>query len=62
MADHRDAIVPGDRVILIVEHEPRFAGILVDKAHEVGFKAVITSFGEAALELAHRAAARRHHT
>jgi signal transduction histidine kinase/CheY-like chemotaxis protein/HAMP domain-containing protein len=52
-ADHRDAIEPGDHVILIVEHEPRFAGILVDKAHELGFKAVATSSGEAALELAH---------
>ncbi|WP_165252761.1 HAMP domain-containing protein [Paludisphaera soli] len=52
LADHRDAIEDGDRVLLIVEHEPRFAGILVDKAHEMGFKAVATSFGEAALELA----------
>jgi HAMP domain-containing protein/signal transduction histidine kinase/DNA-binding response OmpR family regulator len=52
VADHRDAIGPGDRVILIVEHEPRFAGILVDKAHELGFKAVTTSYGESALELA----------
>ena len=52
-ADHRDPIEAGDRVLLVVEHEPRFAGILVDKAHEIGFKAVTTSFGESALELAH---------
>ena len=52
-ADYRDAIEDGDKVLLIVEHEPRFAGILVDKAHEVGFKAVTTSFGETALVLAH---------
>ncbi len=51
--DYRDAIEPGDRVLLIVEHEPRFAAILVDKAHDLGFKAVTTSFGESALELAH---------
>ncbi len=51
--DHRDAIEPGERVLLIIEHEPRFAAILVDKAHEMGFKAVTTSFGGAALELAH---------
>ncbi|HEX8201799.1 MAG TPA: response regulator, partial [Isosphaeraceae bacterium] len=50
--DRRDAIAPGDRVLLIVEHEPAFAGILMDKAHELGFKGVITSTGEAALELA----------
>ncbi len=52
-ADHRDPIGPDDRVILIVEHEQPFSGILVDKAHEMGFKAVVTSFGEMALELAH---------
>jgi len=51
--DHRDAIEADDRVLLIIEHEPRFASILVDKAHEMGFKAVTTSYGEAALELAH---------
>jgi HAMP domain-containing protein/CheY-like chemotaxis protein/signal transduction histidine kinase len=49
--DPLDAIGPGDRVLLIVEHEPRFAGILVDKAHEMGFKAVIASEGQAALDL-----------
>ncbi len=51
--DHRDAIQTGDRVILIIEHEPGFAGILVDKARELGFKTVVTSSGETALELAH---------
>ncbi len=45
------SIQPGERVLLIVEHEPRFASILVDKAHEMGFKAVIASEGQAALEL-----------
>ena len=53
VGDHRDAIEPGDRVLLIIEHEPRFAAILVDKAHEMGFKALTTSPGESALELAH---------
>ncbi|MBX6313190.1 MAG: response regulator, partial [Isosphaeraceae bacterium] len=50
--DPRDTISPDDRVILIVEHEPRFAGILLDKAHELGFKGVITAEGELALQLA----------
>src|SRR5262249_26025860 len=52
--DPRDAIEPGDRVILVVEHEPRFASILVDKAHEMGFKAVVTAEGESALHLARK--------
>ena len=51
--DRRDPINAGDRVILIVEHEPGFAAILVDKAHDLDFKAVVTSYGEAALQLAH---------
>ena len=50
--DPRGSLGPDDRVILIVEHEPRFAGLLLDKAHEMGFKAVITGEGEAALQLA----------
>jgi CheY-like chemotaxis protein/HAMP domain-containing protein len=51
--DQRDTINEGDRVILIVEHDPGFAGVLVDRAHELGFKTLITSSGETALELAH---------
>ncbi len=50
--DSRSEIGPDDRVILIVEHEPRFASILLDKAHEMGFKAVIAAEGMTALELA----------
>jgi signal transduction histidine kinase/CheY-like chemotaxis protein/HAMP domain-containing protein len=48
----RDSIQPGDRVLLIVEHDPKFASVLLDMAHEKGFKALITSSGEAALEAA----------
>ncbi|MHC5539305.1 response regulator, partial [Singulisphaera rosea] len=51
--DPREAIKTGDRVVLIVEHELKFAELLVDKAHEVGFKAVTTTWGEMALTLAH---------
>jgi len=50
--DPRASIAPGDRVLLIVEHEPRFAAILLDKAHEMGFKAVVSGEGEAALQVA----------
>jgi HAMP domain-containing protein/signal transduction histidine kinase/DNA-binding response OmpR family regulator len=49
--DHA-SIRPGDRVVLIVEHDVKFSGILLDMAHEKGFKAVITGQGEMALELA----------
>ena len=50
--DPRDTIGPDDRVILIVEHDTRFAAILLDKAHELGFKAVIVSEGQTALAVA----------
>ena len=50
----RGLLHPGDRVVLIVEHDPRFAQILLDMAHEKGFKALITSTGENVLELARR--------
>ena len=49
--DPRDTIGPEDRVILIVEHEPRFAAILLDKAHELGFKGLIVAEGETALQV-----------
>jgi HAMP domain-containing protein/CheY-like chemotaxis protein/signal transduction histidine kinase len=48
----RDSLRPGDRIVLIVEDEPKFAQILLDMAHEKGFKGLITSRGENVLELA----------
>ena len=48
----RDDIQPGDRLLLIVEHDPSFASILLDMAHQMGFKGLITSRGGMALELA----------
>jgi CheY-like chemotaxis protein/signal transduction histidine kinase/HAMP domain-containing protein len=50
----RDAIQPGDKVVLIVEHDPKFAAILLDAAHGKGFKGLITSSGETAVELARK--------
>jgi CheY-like chemotaxis protein len=48
----RDDLQPGDRLVLIVEHDPKFAAILLEMAHQMGFKGLITSRGEMALELA----------
>lgn len=50
--DDRTSIQPGDRVILIVEDDPRFARILRDFAHERGFKALVAMQGQTALALA----------
>jgi CheY-like chemotaxis protein/HAMP domain-containing protein len=52
LADDRAEIQKGDRVLLIVEDDRNFARILLDLAHEKGFKAVIAERGEDALDFA----------
>ena len=54
VADDRNNIKPGDRVALIIEDDAPFAQVLLDIAHEGGFKGVVASQGSAALWLAHR--------
>jgi len=49
--DDRDLIQPGDRTLLIVENDLAFARLLVDVAHEAGFKTLVTAFGATALTL-----------
>ncbi|TCZ71438.1 response regulator, partial [Flaviaesturariibacter aridisoli] len=45
--DDRNTIGGDDRVVMVVEDDLRFAKIMVDKAHEMGLKAVVaTSFGD----------------
>jgi CheY-like chemotaxis protein len=50
--DDRHELQPDDRVLLIVEDDPNYAGIMVDAAHAAGLKAVVTARGAEALELA----------
>lgn len=54
VADDRNNINPGDRIALIIEDDSSFAQVLLDIAHEHGFKGVVASQGGAALWLAHR--------
>jgi HAMP domain-containing protein/CheY-like chemotaxis protein/signal transduction histidine kinase len=54
ISDDREGIESGDRVLLIVEDDPKFAQILLDMAREKGFKGIVTIRGETALSLAHR--------
>ena len=49
--DDRGEVDPGDRTLLIVENDLSFAKLLVDAAHEAGFKALVTAFGATALTL-----------
>ncbi|HVW75589.1 MAG TPA: HAMP domain-containing protein [Rhizomicrobium sp.] len=52
IADDRDILEPGDTVLLIVEDDPHYARILMDIAHEEGFRVIAASRGEDALKLA----------
>ncbi|MBV9572035.1 MAG: HAMP domain-containing protein [Alphaproteobacteria bacterium] len=51
--DDRSNIEPGETVLLIVEDDPHYARILMDLAHDEGFKVLVAMRGEDALELAH---------
>jgi HAMP domain-containing protein/signal transduction histidine kinase/CheY-like chemotaxis protein len=51
--DDREDIVPGDRAVLVVENDVAFAKILLDMAHNKGFKGIVTVDGDTALEAAH---------
>ncbi|HEV2883332.1 MAG TPA: response regulator, partial [Pyrinomonadaceae bacterium] len=50
--DDRNEIQSGDRVVLIVEDDISFAGILLDLAREKGFKGLVATNGTVALALA----------
>jgi HAMP domain-containing protein/CheY-like chemotaxis protein/signal transduction histidine kinase len=54
LPDDRGAIEEGDRVVLIVEDDVTFAGILLEMAHDKGFKGVVATRGESGLQLARR--------
>jgi signal transduction histidine kinase/DNA-binding response OmpR family regulator/HAMP domain-containing protein len=49
--DDRENIHPGDRVVLIVEDDLRFASTLLDLVRESGFKGVVAPTGRTALTL-----------
>ncbi len=52
VADDRAAIKPGDRTLLIIEDDARFAGILLRAARDKGLKGIVTARGDAGLKLA----------
>ena len=51
LQDDRDNIRPDQRVVLIVENDLGFARILLDTAHEQGFKVVVCTRGAEAVAL-----------
>jgi CheY-like chemotaxis protein/putative methionine-R-sulfoxide reductase with GAF domain len=52
--DDRDALVDGDRVVLIIEDDLSFVNILKDMAHEKGFKTLAATRGDVGVAMARR--------
>ncbi len=52
VADDRAAIKPGERTLLIIEDDARFAGILLRAARNKGFKGIVAARGDDGLKLA----------
>ena len=52
VADDRAEVQPDDAVLLIVEDDPHYARLLVDLAHDKGFKVLAANHGMEALALA----------
>jgi len=50
--DDRATLQDGDRIILIIEDDQKFARTLLDIVHGVGFKAIVALRGDAGLSLA----------
>jgi len=50
--DDRDALSPGDSIVLIVEDDAHFARLMMATAKEQGFKVLVAQRGAEALELA----------
>jgi CheY-like chemotaxis protein len=50
--DDRLSLDPGDTILLIVEDDPHYARVLVDLAHDKGFKVLVAARGAEALDLA----------
>ena len=47
VGDDRNNVATGDKVVLVVEDDVRFAKIMIEKGHEMGMKVVVAShFGE----------------
>jgi len=52
LPDDRMTVQPGDSILLVVEDDPHYARVLLDLAHDKGFKVLVAMRGGEALELA----------
>ena len=51
LPDDREDVQAGDRVLLVVEDDARFAKVVYDYAHKKGFKCLLAADGESGLDL-----------
>jgi HAMP domain-containing protein/signal transduction histidine kinase/CheY-like chemotaxis protein len=51
LEDDRGAIAPGDKLLLIIEDDVNYARVLLEMAHEKGFKGIVSQRGASALTL-----------
>jgi len=49
--DDRDKLSDDDKILLVIEDDPKFAKIMVDYAHKNGFKCLIAGEGRSGLDL-----------
>ncbi|MDX8457959.1 HAMP domain-containing protein [Mesorhizobium humile] len=54
LMDDRDTLSPNDRVVLIVEDDPTFAGLLLGMARSAGLKGVLSTAGSGTVALARK--------
>jgi DNA-binding response OmpR family regulator len=54
VSDDRSEISSGDRTVLIIEDDSTFARILMDIAHEQGFKCIVEQNGDDAIMTARK--------
>ena len=54
VGDDRNMIAPGDKVVLVVEDDVRFAKIMVEKAHELDIKIVVATHFADVFDLTNR--------
>ncbi|HLH56961.1 MAG TPA: HAMP domain-containing protein [Verrucomicrobiae bacterium] len=52
LEDDRGSIGPSDKVLLIIEDDANYARVLLEMAHEKGFKGIVAQRGAAALTMA----------
>jgi CheY-like chemotaxis protein len=51
LPDDRDELSDDDKILLIIEDDPKFAGIVMEYAHKKSFKCLLSADGNSGLEL-----------